>query len=302
MKDAYTFQPEQGHGLAFHAAAILVLALAGAVGLWQAAHATIGPVFLAYLLPALFALGLSPALVYRAYALYRANYELLRDGIRLRWGLRAVDIPMDAVSWVRPAGELDQALPLPWLRWPGAILGTRHLPGGGQVEFLASVPDRLVLISTPERIYAVSPDDPETFLRTFRRFTELGSLTPLPARSIYPGFLLARVWDALPARVLLLCALFFSLLLLVWVSLEIPSRSRLFLGFDAQGNPRDQVPPVQLLLLPVLNTLILLADFSLGLFFFRRKESELLAYILWAGSALSPLLFLIGVYFTLRAG
>lgn len=301
MTDLFVFQPARQAGLAFHAATSLVLILAGVAGLWQAAHASIGPVFLLYLLPSLFALGLVPLLAYRAFALQKAQYTLMRDGIRLHWGLRLEDIPMNSVLWVRKASELEQALPMPVLRWPGSVLGNRHLPGSGEVEFLAGDPATLILIATAERVYAVSPEDPDSFLHAFHRFMELGSFNPLPARSVYPSFLLARVWNAPLARSLLLSGLGLSLVLLVWVSLAIPSRSQIFLGFDPNGNPRDQVPPVRLLLLPVLNSLIFLADFVLGLFFFRLEKNQLLAYLLWTGGALTPLLFLISVIFILQA-
>lgn len=69
----------------------------------------VGPVFLRYLLLAGLCLLPLPLLVYRFRALQRAHYILERDGIRLRWGLRAEDIPMDQVDWVHPRGPARRA-------------------------------------------------------------------------------------------------------------------------------------------------------------------------------------------------
>jgi hypothetical protein len=90
--------------------------------------------------------------------------------------------------------------------------------------------------------------------------------------------------------------------LLIWVSLAIPARSQITLGFDAAGIPRDPIPSVRLLLLPVLNTMVFLADTLLGFYFFRNEEAQPLAFLLWGGGVLSPLLFLISVFFILQTG
>jgi hypothetical protein len=299
--DEVIFQPDRRFGQVFHLAAILLFVLIAGWGLWQAAQAIMGPVFLLFQVPFLLALGLVPLLVYRLYALRNSQYTLERDGIRIRWGLRVEEIPMTSVLWVHLASELSAPLPLPRLRWPGAVLGMRHLQGAGNVEFMASNARNLVLISTPVRIFAISPANPESFLHTFDRFTEMGSLTPLEARSVYPTFLLTRVWGSRPAMALLLASLLLSLSLLVWVSLTIPSRLQIYLGFKPDGTFGDPVPPVRLLLLPVINTIFVLIDSILGLFFFRREESQPYSYLLWGMGALTPLLFLTAVFFILQA-
>jgi len=300
--DEAVFQPDYRFGQVFHLAAILFFVVLAGLGLWQAAQATIGLIFLLYQVPFLLALGLIPVLVYHYYALQNSRYVLEREGIRLRWGLRVEEIPMTSVIWVHPSSELATPLPLPRLRWPGAVLGNRHLPGVGVIEFLASSSRNLVLIGTPERTFAISPADPTSFLHAFERFTEMGSLAPLTPRSIYPAFLLTRVWSALPARALLLSSLVLSLALLVWVSLTVPTRSQIYLGFRPDGTYGDAVPAVRLLLLPVINTFFVLADLFLGLFFFRRDEGLPYSYLLWGMGALTPVLFLMAAFFILQAG
>jgi len=312
------FYPEQRNGLLFHAGLILLLAAASLWGLNQATRTQIGPAFLLYLLPALMALALLPLAVYRAFALLRAYYIVERDGIRLHWGLRVEDIPMSEVLWIKGAKEAGMTLPLPWLHLPGAILGLRKLSNGTPVEYLAADRQNLVLIATTERIYAISPARAVAFLEAARRFAELGSPTPIPRRSVYPTFLWMQIWATPPARYLIVAGLFASLVLLVVVSLSVPSRAAISMGFRPDGSPRDLVPSIQLVLLPLVNAFFFLGNLLLGMFFFRRglqgsqvespspsvlreiQTSRVLAYTLWGTAVLTPLILLVAVYFILR--
>jgi hypothetical protein len=53
--------------------------------------------------------------------------------------------------------------------------------------------------------------------------------------------------------------------------------------------------------LPVLNIFFLLVDLLAGLFYYRRSESRLIAYLLWISGVVTSLLFLGGTYFILRS-
>jgi hypothetical protein len=300
VNDYHEFRPPVQRGLIFQVVCGLILLAGGAVSFWKAAQSEVGPVFLLYLLPVLGVAASLPLLAYRAYALMRAAYVLERNGLRLRWGLRQEDIPMDRVRWVRPARQGDN-LPLPPLRWPGAMVGVRRLPDGLPIEFLAAQSWPLMLVATSRRVYALSPADPARFLEVYQDYAELGSLSPLPARSVYPSFLLARAWSAPVARTLLLAGFILSLLLLAVVSLIIPARPEVSLGFKAQGDPAAPIPSIQLLLLPLLNIFFYVGDALAGLVFFRRDEKHLLAYLLWGSSLFTGLLFLAGVYFIAAA-
>jgi hypothetical protein len=305
------FRPDRRQGIVFHAVVILILALVGVWGVFQLTRTEIGPVLLAYILPTLLVFILLPLFIYRAFALYRAGYALGRDGIQLHWGLRVEDVPMDRVEWVRPVHDLDAPIPLPPLRWPGSILGVQRLPGGEQVEFMASSTNSLILISTSGHTYAVSPNDPHEFLDAYRRYAELGSLVPIPPRSVYPSLFLVEVWRVKPTRYLLLSGVALSLILLVWVSFVIPTRATIPFGFNPDGSPGEPVPSGQLLLLPVVNGFFFLTDAFLGLFFYRRqlnaelegepgnKIHQIMAYLLWGSGVIAALLFLGAVYFIL---
>jgi hypothetical protein len=179
------------------------------------------------------------------------------------------------------------------------------------VEFMASETRQLVLIATPKGLFAISPDDPAAFLSTYHRLIELGSFSPLKARSVYPTSLLARLWRRRTARYLLLAGLAINLLLLAWVILVAPSRGQVILGFQRGGEPQ---PAIQLLLLPVLSSFFFIVDFIGGLFFYRRgvlllatppstgvarAPNMVLAYLLWGSGFITALLFFAAVAFIL---
>ncbi len=301
MTDSLLFKPPRRLGIILQAVIILVLFLMGIFCLRQAAQAPIGIEFLLYLVPILLAIVFLPLVGYRAYALWRASYLLERDGIYLRWGLREVVIPMDAVTWVRLTEELDFPIPSPWFRWPGAVLGIRRFPDGTRVEYLAAQTKQLILIAASEQVFAISPSNPEEFILAYQRFAELGSLTPLAAYSIYPANLLRQVWAAPAARYLLLAGAIISLSTLVFVSLMVPSNATISLGFNPEGQPTDPGPSVFLLLLPLLNGFYFLASSLFGLYLFRSEERRGLAYLLWGSASFTGLLFILAVVFILIA-
>jgi hypothetical protein len=209
---------------------------------------------------------------------------------------------MDAVVWLGAAEGFQQRLPRPLLRWPGAVLGVRRLPDHRPVEFLAARAGNLVLVATRQRVFAISPDNRDEFLRAFRHVTEFGSLSPLAASSIYPDILFTRAWANRPARALLVGGLVASLVLLIWVALVIPAHSLIALRLTPQLTPaEDLVPGVRLMLLPVLDGLFFVVNLLLGFFFYRHKETQALSYLMWASSIFTTLIFLGAVYFVLKA-
>jgi hypothetical protein len=284
----------------FHGTAVLLLAAIGTFGLWKASLAVSGLSFLLFLLVALLAIGFIPGLIYRIYALQRARYILARDGISIHWGLRREEIPINLVSWVGSADQKRIILSKPFFRLPGAVVGVQTQADGKPVEFLAARDTKLIMIATPERIFAISPANETEFLRTYRKLSEFGSLAPIQSISDYPTFLLARSWADRPARILLITSAILALGLIVWVSLSIPNHPMTALRLNADGSPVELVPGIRLLLLPVVNSFFFIADLLLGLFFYRRADTQSLGYLMWASSSMTSLLFSGAIYFILR--
>jgi len=303
MAERYLFRPPRRPGTIFHLGLGLLLCAAAVAGIWSGISNP--PVRLAFWLAALLALSFLPAVFYRLYGLWTAVYELEADGIHLRWGWRLEDIPMDCVLWVMPAAEFPLALPLPLLRWPGSLQGTQRLAAGQGaglapvVEFLAGRSQGLVLIGTAEKIFAISPDQPERFLQAYRRLTELGSFNPIPRRSQQPSTLFNLVWASAAARWLLLAGAALSALLFAAANLAAAGRDSVRLGFQPDGAPGPAVPAAQLYLLPMINGFFYVLNLIAGLFYFRRLEGQPIALLLWSASLFSALLFLAGMLWAL---
>lgn len=290
------YPPSKRNGLIFHGILLFLLIAISAWGFVNLSLVEVGPNFVIYLLVGLLAFAPIPLFGYRAYALLRAQYILDRDSLELRWGLRDESIPLSDIEWVRAADDLTRPLGLPAMPMPGAVLGLRRHPDLGVVEFIAGERKKLLLVATAKRVYAISPADPGGFTQTFARSVEMGSLSPSEAKSVYPSFVVTQAWGSGAVRYLWLAALFLNIGLIVWVSLLIPSFSRVALGFGS-GRVPAAVPSTQLIILPLVSALLALAGWAAGLYFYRWPKQRILSLTIWISSALESLLFLVAVLF-----
>src|SRR5215207_470551 len=258
------FPPAKQFGLLVHGVIITLLAGASVWGFTNLTNAQVGPMFVSYLLIGILAFAPIPFLGYRAYSLLKADYYIDRDSLAILWGLRIEDIPLTDIEWVRPVSDLTTPLLLPRFRLPGAVLGTRRHPDLGAVEFIASSARNLILIATSKHVFAISPRDAASLVRTFARATELGSLTPTEAKSVYPSFVITQAWESPAARFLWMTGLLLNLGLVAWVGLLIPSLPQVPFGFDALGAATETVPSVRLILLPLISTLLFITGLLVG--------------------------------------
>lgn len=299
MNDPKTghFPPAKQFGLFFHIVISLLLAAVSTFGFANLSQARVGPQFVSFLLMGLVAAVPVPLFAYRAYALLRADYYIDRDSLAMLWGLRVEDIPLTDIEWVRPASDLTSPLLLPRLRLPGAVLGTRRHPDLGLVEFIASSSRNLILIGTSKRVFAISPRNAAGLVQTFARATELGSLMPTEAKSVYPSFIITQAWESPIARFLWIAGILLNLGLIVWVGILIPSLSQIPFGFDPFGVPIETVPSTQLILLPLVSSLMFAVGITAGLYFYRWERQRPLAFMVWVSSTISAFLFLMAVLF-----
>ncbi len=289
------FFPPKSRGLIFHTFALLILGFGSLLSILEANRVDVGASFTLSLLSFSFFAFPIPILAYRIYALQRAYYQMSPEGIHLTWGLRTEDIPMEKILWLSRDTHLERPLPTPWVHWPGSVLGVRQVKGG-EVEYMAAQARPLIVIATPGKMYAISPENPEIFLQTFQRQAETGTLRPISSRSVYPTVLLGSVWGSRSARFTILTGLVFSLIFLGWSTLTPTTELNLLPPSGVSGSDIPTISPTQLRLLPLVNALFFLGNFLLGLFFFRRPQSQPLAFLLWGTSILTSLLFLVAFY------
>jgi hypothetical protein len=289
MKSGH-FPPPKRIGLIVHSAILLVLTIITIVGFINLSNANIGPTFLISLLISLIAFIPIPFFAYRAYSLWRADYFIDRDSLAIHWGLRVEDIPLNDIEWIRPVDDLTTPLTFPPLSLPGGLLGVRRHPDLSTVEFLASDSKKLLLVATAKRIFVISPDDPSALAQTFARATELGSLAPAEAKSVYPSFVFTQAWQNNLVRYLWLVTLLLNIGLFIWASFIIPSTSQVILGQSPEPSPSSQ-----LIIFPVVSLLLSVAGWIAGLYFYRWERERTLAFIVWGSGTLASLLFLLAV-------
>ncbi|MFN8410965.1 MAG: PH domain-containing protein [Anaerolineales bacterium] len=291
------FPPPKRRGLIIHSVILAVLAVITIIGFINVSRAEVGPQFLIALLVSLGAFAPIPFFAYRAYSLWRADYYMDRDSFAINWGLRIESIPLSDIEWMRPADDLTHPLALPTLPIPGGLLGMKRHQDVGMVEFLASDVNKLLLVATAKRVFVISPEDPAKLTQTFARATEMGSLAPVEAKSVYPSFVITQAWESGLARYLWLTALFLNLGLFIWTSLIIPSTPRIALGPQFIGSQLETVPSSQLIIFPIASLFLAIIGWIAGLYFYRWERERLLAFIVWGSSTFTSLLFLLAVLF-----
>lgn len=293
------FPPHRARGVSIHATLIIALALIAAVAAWLATNEPIGLRFALYILAAGLAFTPLPLLIYRLYSLQRSAYLLDRNMLTVQWGFRMEKIPISDIEWVRPPSALKVPLRLPLLYLPGSLLGHRRLPEVGEVEFIASEANALLLVATRQRVLAVSPADTMGFLENLQNAMEMGSLSPAAAESVFPSFVVADAWKSPLARYFWLAIICLNIGLLAWVSFLVPDLAPIPLGFLPSGEPGELVPGIGLMLLPVLSLFLSALGWVLGLAFYRRTDHRPLAQLMWASSMITTILFLVAVMFIL---
>lgn len=297
MNNEGTFRPPRRRGLIFQIGAALAFLSAGGLLFYLSMEQQVGLYFILLLLASLLLLSPVPLIIYRAIALSRATYKLEREGLRLRWGLRAEDIPFQSIEWIRPAAELGYNLTLPRFSWPGALLGFTSIHELGIVEFIAADSENLILIATPSRILAISPANLKAFMLSFQRTSELGSLTPMAAYSLQPAVFARNVWKDMAARVPILTTILLTVALLVGVIVIMPTRRQVSIGFESGGIPLPPVPSERLLLLPILAGLTGAISILIGLMYYRYDDRRIAAYLILTGAAATPFLLLLSLVF-----
>ncbi len=286
------FRPNRQRGIILHLGALLLnLAAVGFLVILALSQSVRG-FFILYLVAAIILFIPVPFIAYQLIALLRASYTVFREGISIQWGLRSEEIPMQDVEWVRMADELAFDLPLPNFRVQGAVLGMKNHRDLGPIEFVASTIDSLVLVATQTQIYAISPSDPSSFMEAVNRNMELGSITPILAKTTRVDFLVGSLLSDKIARNLILIGAVLSIGLLVTASFIIPTRETIPLGFNSIGQTAEASPAYRLLLLPLLSILMLVIDLGLGSYLYRKAGYRIAAYFTFASSLVMPLSFL----------
>jgi len=228
------------------------------------------------------------------------TYTLAEAGLEVAWLGSTLVVPYDAIDGVysgqRLVGHAVPMLPV----WPGIYVGPGRARGIGRLRFFATSPDpaTLTLITLHHGGVVVSARNPHDFrlalIDRLQAATHDESPTPTswarraPARAPWTAILDPWFLPALATAALLL------LLCLLVLSLGYDALpGQIFMRFDGTGQATQIAPRGDLLRLPLIGLLALLANAALGAWLHPRER--LLARMLWVAAALLEGLTLVAV-------
>jgi len=238
-----------------------------------------------------------PLVLYNFYSLVRAKYVIDRDGLYLQWGLRTEDVPLNDIEWVRVASEVSSVLPFPSWSFTGILRETRLSDELGEIEFLASDKNRLLLVATSKKLFAISPAQTIDFLNAFQHAFELGSISPIKSQSKQVGTFFSGVFRDRRSRLMVIIGIALTILLFILVGLLIPTRSTVLFGYQLVSGVSEAAPSDRLLIFPVLSLLSLITDLTFGFYLFRHPDRRTLAYMVLSSSSITSFLLLVALLF-----
>ena len=301
MLSEAVFEPDKKMGILLYSIAVIFLLLLSLFFLSRLIDTTTTMRFFFYLISSLVCIILGLLLAYRIYILRTITYLINRDSIQITWGIRYEQISISNILWIQSNSDLANPVQLPGFYIPGLMIGSYEIAEDQKIEFIASDENKLVLIATRGRIFAISPGEPEKFLTVFQKITELGSLSASVSQSIYPSHPFRQVWSNRLTRSLIIANLVLVIGLIALSSLLITTKTFLPIGFLANGTPAETVPSKRLFLLPIINTSFYFVNLLLGVFFFQEIRTRAFSIILYLSNIFTSIIFLFSFLFIWRA-
>ncbi len=282
------FSPSKRLGLAVGLAA--ALGLLGAAGLAVALIVSQPIAFLTFLL--IVFIGLSLALIawiaFRCAGLAGARYVVSRNALIVIWGGRREVIPMGEVAALHAGRYLAEPVRVPWLRWPGCVVGRRAAAGQAPVEFFATTAAKpgLMFVEHSGGWLALSPSEPGKFLSTFEEMRALGVEDFVEAESIETGAGRWPLWRDRLALALIGAGGLALLALIAYLTLIFPALpDEMALRFAADGQPERFGPPAGLFILPVIGATAWVLNTLIGGALHRAAPQRAVAYLLFGAAA-----------------
>jgi hypothetical protein len=236
-------------------------------------------------------------LIYQTLSCLTLRYRLDRNGVLVRWFGSEQVIPIRDIERILPGSQLgDTIVRRRGLRWPGHERGTGQVPGIGRTCFLATrpLPAQLVLV-TPGTAFAISPHDPEEFVRAFEARRELGPNRLLEQEVHHASWFGWRIWSDQTTWALLGAAMVINLGLFGYLCARFPNLDlQLPLHFDSLGQVDRIGTRTELFALPIIGLIILGTNLILGLALYRRERAG--SYLLWGTAAAVQALFWLATF------
>lgn len=236
------------------------------------------------------------AILYRIYGLSTARYQITRSAIQLKWGIHSEIIPLSDVMWVRKPDEMNTEVPWPPLPMPGAYNGRVRTGDHSTIEFLASNVRRMVFIGTMDQIYGISPSDPDSFILSFERILQMGTLSNTKRETIRPIDWISASFGNRTARISMVLSIGLLILLSLWIGFRMAATSTVRLGFTPAGIPNDPIPVQNILILPILAAAFWLINLISGIQMYKEPVLRKYAELLWGFSPVILFCFLVAAF------
>jgi len=225
------------------------------------------------------------AALYWALVATRLTYHINRNGVIIQWGWGQQRIPFTAIENITPGQTMAQTPAFKGLNLGGLRVGRGDLAGYGRLKFRTTAPleQSLLVVTTHNESFVISPQAPEAFIKAWQARQELGPTQQwmLQVRRQWPlniPVLNDPLTGWLVAAAGLLC-----LALLGYVSVQYPDLpGALPVHFDNLGRADRIASKSTLFILPTVGALVWAANGWLGAFVYHFEK--LGAYFLW-GSA-----------------
>ena len=271
--------PTRGRGLVFGLSLAILNLLLSALLLWRISQEPIGLASFTAGILALALLALALAFVYWTYCCWTLMYQLEPDRLVIRWAGNTLEVPLGGVQGLVPGAEFPLPRMASGIHWPGFHLGRGSVQEAGELRevhlFSAhAAPADLLYLVTDVRVYGISVPDPPVFADEIRRLREPGRMAAQTA-TVEERVRRWHVWDSpiwqdRPLQALLLLALAVNVVHFGYQSWLIPALPEIVALHVTPLGIADSTGPRELLLaLPVIGALVMVANTTLGIAFYR---------------------------------
>jgi hypothetical protein len=236
-------------------------------------------------------------LAYQTLSCLTLRYYLDRNGVVVRWAGTELAVPVRDIQRIL-AGQLlgDTVVRRRGFRWPGHERGDGMVPGVGWTRFLATRPvsEQLFLV-TPGQAFAISPTDPDGFLKAFEVRRELGPNRLLEKGTEHVPWLSWQIWTDHIAWVLVGSAVIINIGLFGYLCARFPSLDlQLPLHFNTLGMVDRIGTKIELFTLPIIGLIVLSGNLVLGIGLYLRERAG--SYLLWGAAAAVQALFWLAAF------
>lgn len=228
------------------------------------------------------------------YVLYQYNkarqirYELDEERLQINWGLNSLIIPLRQIEWAHQTSEFEDEMPLPHWHLPGAYLNLFDIKGMGKTRFVATDPERMILIKADEHYVVVSPEEPQAFLTALTEQRTLAKASDEVVTERNFKHLLRDMWQDKLLKSLGIVGLVVSGILWLVVAVLLATHG------TVTWVTSEVVRASQLLLLPIFGSVIWLMSIVTGFFILTRERADkLMVYLLLGCSVLSCLILIV---------